>query len=77
MSQKLPLNNFKWIEETSQFNEDFINNYHDANDKGYFLEVDFQYPKNLYELHNYLPFLSERIEIEKVEKLIANLWNKN
>ena len=56
MSQKLPLNNFKWIEETSQFKEDFINNYHDANDKGYFLEVDFQYPKNLYELHNYLPF---------------------
>ena len=24
MSQKLPVNNFEWTEETSQFNEDFI-----------------------------------------------------
>ena len=24
MSQKLPLDGFKWVEETSQFNEDFI-----------------------------------------------------
>ena len=24
MSQKLPVNNFEWIEHTSQFNEDFI-----------------------------------------------------
>ena len=24
MPQKLPVNNFEWIEETSQFNEDFI-----------------------------------------------------
>ena len=27
MSQKLPVNNFEKIEETSQFNEDFIKNY--------------------------------------------------
>ena len=25
--QKLPVNNFEWIEDTSQFNEDFIKNY--------------------------------------------------
>ena len=24
MSQKLPVNKFQWIEDTSQFNEDFI-----------------------------------------------------
>ena len=24
MSQTLPVNDFKWVEETSQFNEDFI-----------------------------------------------------
>ena len=24
MSQKLPVSNFKWIEDTSQFNEDFM-----------------------------------------------------
>ena len=40
MSQKLPVNNFKWIEDTSQFNEDFIKNYNEESDVGYFLEVD-------------------------------------
>ena len=27
MSQKLPVNNFDWIEDASQFNKDFIKNY--------------------------------------------------
>ena len=36
MSQKLPVNNFEWIKNTSQVNEDFIKNYNDKNDKGYF-----------------------------------------
>ena len=26
MSQKLPVNNFEWIEDTSQFNKNFIKN---------------------------------------------------
>ena len=30
----------------------------------------------MHELHNDLPFLPERIEIEKVEKLVANLYVK-
>ena len=37
MSQKLPVNNFEWIKDTSQFNEDFIKNNNDKSDKGYFL----------------------------------------
>ena len=40
MSQKLPVNNFKLIKDTSQFNEDFIKNYNEKSDKGYFLEFD-------------------------------------
>ena len=60
MSQKLPVNSFKWIEETSQFNEDFTKNYNEKNDEGYFLEVDVQYPEKIYEYHNDLPFLPER-----------------
>ena len=40
MLQKLPVNNFDLIKETSQFNEDFIKNYTEENDDGYFLEVD-------------------------------------
>ena len=43
MSQKFPVNKFEWIEETSQFNEDFIKNYNEVSDKGYFLEVDARY----------------------------------
>ena len=41
MSQQLPVNNFEWIEETSQFNEDFIKNYSEESDEGYFLKLMF------------------------------------
>ena len=43
MSQMLPVNKFEWIEDTSQFNEDFIKNCNEESDEGYFLEVDVQY----------------------------------
>ena len=42
ISQKFPVNNFEWIEDPSQFNEDLINNYNVESDEGYFLEVDAQ-----------------------------------
>ena len=76
MSQKLPANDFKWAEDISEFNESFIKSYNEENDKGYFLEVDFQYPKNLHNLPNDLLFLHERIKIEKFERLAANLHDK-
>ena len=46
MPQKLPVNKFEWIEDTSQFNEDFIKNCNERSDKGYFLKVDVHYPEN-------------------------------
>ena len=52
MLQKLRVNNFEWIKDTSQFNEDFIRNYNEESDKEYFLKVDVQYIKKLHELHN-------------------------
>ena len=52
MSQKLPVNNFEWIKDTSQFNEDFLKNYNKESDEKYFLVVDVQYPEKLHELHN-------------------------
>ena len=76
MSQKLPVNKVEWIENTSQFNENFIKNYNENSDEGYFLEIDVQYPKKLHKLHNVLPFLFERMKIEKVEKLVTNLHEK-
>ena len=75
MSQKLPVNNFDWI-DTSQFNEDFIKDCNEESDEGYFLQVDVQYLEKLHDLHNDLPFLPERMKIEKVEKLVANLHDK-
>ena len=46
MLQKLPLNIFEWIEDTSQFNEDFIIICNEESDAGCFLEVDVHYLKN-------------------------------
>ena len=76
MSQNLPVNNFEWIKDTSQFNEDFIKIYGEEGDERYFLEADVQYIEKLNERHNDLPFLPERKEIEKVKKLVANLHSK-
>ena len=67
MSQKLPVNDFKWVKDISEFNEDFIKRYNDEIHKGYFLQVQVQYLENIYNLHNYLPFFPERIKIEKTE----------
>ena len=63
MSQKLPVNGFKWVEEQSQFKEGCIKNYDEHSNKGYFLEVYVEYPKNLLSLHSHLPFLPERNKI--------------
>ena len=76
MSQELPLNNFDWIKGTSQFSKDFMKNYKEEIDKGYFLEVDVQCPEKLHKIHSNLPFLPERMKIEKVEKLVAKLHYK-
>ena len=40
MSQKLPVNGFKWENDLSRFNERFIKNYNEKIDIGYFLQVD-------------------------------------
>ena len=61
---------------TFEFNENFIKNYNEDSDKGYILEVDAEYPKNLYDLHSDLPFLPEKMKINKCNKLICNPYDK-
>ena len=56
MSEKLPINNFGWIKDTSQFNEDFKKYYNEESDEGYFFEVDVL--EKLHELHNELQFFT-------------------
>ena len=48
MSQKLSVNGFKWVKKLSKFDEHFIKNYDENSDKRYFLEVDAEYPKKLF-----------------------------
>ena len=67
---KLAVDDFKWVEKISQFSKDFTKNYFEDSDEGYFLEVDVQYPEKFHGL------LNERIIIEKVNKVVANLHNK-
>ena len=56
MSQKFPVNGFEWVEELSQINDDFIRNYDEDSNKGYFLKVDVEHPKNLLSLHGIFIF---------------------
>ena len=76
MFQKLAVAGFKWVEDLSQFKEDFLHNYNENSNKGYFLEVDVEYPKNLFNLHNDLSFLSKREKIGECEKLTCNIREK-
>ena len=74
MSQKLPVNGFKWVND--EINAEFIKNYDENSDKGYILEVDVKYPRRLHDLHSDLPFLPKIMKIDKCEKLVCNLRNK-
>ena len=73
---KLPVGGFEWIDNLPKFNESFIKNYDENSHKGYILEVDVEYPKNLHKLHSDLPFLPERMKINKCSKLVCTMQDK-
>ena len=73
MPQKLHVNDFKWVENVSEFNENVIRSYDDECDEVYILEVDVQYPENLHNFQNDLPFFPERMKIEKSWKTCSKL----
>ena len=72
MSQKLPVNGFKWVKNTSKIDEKFIKNYDKDSVKGYIFEVDIKYPRRLHDLHSDLPFLPKRMKIDKCKKLVCS-----
>ena len=72
MSQPLPTGGFNWVD----VNHNEISELATRTDKGYVLEVDVSYPKELHNSHNDLPFMCERMEINGVEKLVPNLRDK-
>ena len=63
MSQPLPAGGFGWVD----VNPNEISEVATRTDKGYILEVDVSYPKELHNSHNDLPFMCERMEINGVE----------
>ena len=73
MSEKLPINEFKWVNDISKIDKKFVKSY---SDKGYILEVDVDYPSKLHRLHSDMPFLPERMKIDKTQKLVCNLHDK-
>ena len=77
MSKQLPVDGFKYENDLSIFTMDFIKNYNEESDIGYLLYVDIEYPKNLRESHSDLPFLPDRMKVNKVNKLICNQYDKN
>ena len=77
ISQKLPVDGFKWKKSMLKFNEEFIKNYDEDSDKGYILEVDAEYCKNLNYLKSDLLFLPEKMKINECNKLVCNLYDKN
>ncbi|XP_065654646.1 uncharacterized protein LOC136081272 [Hydra vulgaris] len=67
MSKPLTTHGFKWMDENE------IENWKSV---PCILEVDLDYPEHLHDEHNDYPLAPERLNIDKVEKLVPNLNNK-
>ena len=77
MVKKLAVSGLEWVDDLSKFSEDFIKNHNGNGDVEYFLEVDIEYPKELWSLHKDLPFLPKREKKGgKIEKLICTIEDK-
>ena len=71
MLQKLPVDNFKWRNNKSNFDEKFIKSYDKDSTylKRVHAEVDVENPN----FHSYLPFFPERMKIRKWCKLTCHV----
>ena len=85
MSRALPQGGFKWVDNTGMFTAERIakmvknadrRTKNLQNSTGYLLEVDVEYPEELHDAHNDLPFLPEKKELGGVTKLVPNLHDK-
>ena len=76
MTETLPVKGFRWMEDISKIDEDFVKVYNKNDNKGYILDVDVDYPSKLQNLHSDLPFLTEIIVINNTKKLVCNLHDK-
>ena len=72
MSQPLSTGGFKWV----NVKPNDVGNLANSSEKGYILEVDIYYPRELHDYHNDLLFMCKCMIINGVEKLIPNLYYK-
>ena len=75
MLQNLPTHRFLW-KEAGDFTPEKIDELVKKDRRGYLVEVDVEYLKELHENHNELSFLAERMKIGREEKLVPNLTYK-
>ena len=77
MRQKLPVRNFKWLDENEilKFNDELITKFGEDSDIGYIFEKDIEYLKHIGMLHKNLPFLPEKMKL-KSTKLFCNVQDK-
>ena len=77
MSQPLPTGGFHWVELRKDWKpKTIVEELVVKKDRGYLLEVDVAYPKELHDYHNDLTFMCEKMKINGVEKLVPNLYYK-
>ena len=80
MSSPLPLRNFRWLapEEVEHLD---VSTIEEDSPTGYILEVDLEYPQELHDQHNDLPYCPEKLKTSNKKstpsKLIATLHNKS
>ena len=60
MSEYLPYGGFKWLKKVDGFDVMSIN---EKSPRGYFLEVDLEYPDELHEFHNDYPLAPEKLAV--------------
>ena len=66
MSQYLPTGGFSWCDEKSNEEwEEIIKSLKDDDDKGFFFEVDLEYPKELHDEHDTFPCAPEKISVQE------------
>ena len=75
MINDLPTHGFLWKKE-KDFTHEKVDELVKKGKRGYLLEVDVEYPKELHENHNELPFLVEKMKIGRKEKLAPNLKDR-
>ena len=76
MSQPLLTGGFRWINCDSWDPVRLVNMLSNDINYGYLLEVDVEYPRDLHDAHNDIPFTCGKMKIGGVEKLIPNLCDK-